>query len=1090
MKLVPSNCVLFLILAVWPSLSNGQPQQSSRLSGPELVQRMRDARTRVAAFRELVRRSGEGAGEKLNSAEVIVCPQGPGKKPVYIVLTNFQLRNTTSEHRWSGYPVEKPAELFGPPPEYPEEPIHPHGTLDRRSNLVIYAFTEEGKFVEPFGGGNMLKGGLIGDLNRDGLIERADQTNYGVTSIEHVQVLHVCAIAEHPRPLLAVVYNWGPKNDWDYQFADRDHDGKVEIEFGPVVGPHVIRPKVVFAWDSAQGSYVMVQGKDARHVRVLPWTDYDGKEISQQLERWQKEGLAFPADPEAKGTSGSDLETEIVLVGPKPKKQPEPPSNPYRYTSLRTMTDRQIAAYMGRGKAHYDFHKEHVVPTQVPRDFWSLPAKRAAAALVDVNRSAEHRQAYQVAIDDRDRRQPPETCSIYYSYRSARCYVARDVKCFLRVDPGKSYLAYADISGLGVVFYNLVDAQPIYDLRCVELPYADAKYAADVIWWLRRARTWTADEDSCSSGFSTGDGRGALVATSSRGVEVEAQGSVWHDAISERWDDHFGEETLLNLADHLLHVAIPGRLGEHWSRQSPREGQRGPLARVLPESPGAKQPSSEAAAQAERALTAQAREQVSRLIGLFSADQTRLPHAMLCVAAQEAGDFALAEFRAQLQAVQQQLPAAKQPVRTRADVERLLEKAHGDEGLYNELKTLEHGLRPDAAAEELRRAAALALQKLDAANDPERLQAWAQSSAQGWQWALARLRQTDRPRYVAALTWWLAKAKGEANRQFFDAIRTTDPQTALELAKQFPADRKGDLTVSAYSILEQAKAVADLNKRIDALVQVALDPKSGWEQRGRAIGYIVPEEEPLKYPDKRIDAALVKLFDPQLADGNLNFVLADACRALSARGRVEYFDQMLQLLCRERDGYIFNRILASLIRLTQDGGPEHRAKLLVALKPHLQQTNRPLGDIVMGIFALDLRELKADLERISTAGPEDYEGEQASSYGGEVRRVIGRYHAARKVVAIWNEEDGLTRAKLLIAFAFAEGNDEQGAIQQTIPRRLQDLAAGLSSDQAAKVVAFVGWYESDILQVAPNSPGKPGKTELGDLVRKTFAGKK
>ena len=46
-----------------------------------------------------------------------------------------------------------------------------------------------------------------------------------------------------------------------------------------------------------------------------------------------------------------------------------------------------------------------------------------------------------------------------------------------------------------MVFYNLVEDLPIYDLRCVELKYEEARHVAQTIWWLSRVRTWTENED-------------------------------------------------------------------------------------------------------------------------------------------------------------------------------------------------------------------------------------------------------------------------------------------------------------------------------------------------------------------------------------------------------------------------------------------------------------------------------------------------------------------------------------------------------------------------------------------------------------------
>ena len=96
---------------------------------------------------------------------------------------------------------------------------------------------------------------------------------------------------------------------------------------------------------------------------------------------------------------------------------------------------------MGPGRKRYEFEQEQTITTRAPKDFWTLPPKEAAAAMAEVNRSAEHRKMYRLAIDGRDGQKPPETCSLYCSFRSRRCYFTRDSRYFLRVDPKGSYLA-------------------------------------------------------------------------------------------------------------------------------------------------------------------------------------------------------------------------------------------------------------------------------------------------------------------------------------------------------------------------------------------------------------------------------------------------------------------------------------------------------------------------------------------------------------------------------------------------------------------------------------------------------------------------
>ena len=145
------------------------------------------------------------------------------------------------------------------------------------------------------------------------------------------------------------------------------------------------------------------------------------------------------------------------------------------------------------------------------------------------------------------------------------------------------------------------------------------------------------------------------------------------DAISERWQGHFGEETLVNFVDYLLQIALPSRLGEQWTRQEPscREGWWRLVEMTLRKEKEAKQP-----AHREQQLAQQYRKQVGPLIGLYSADQSRLPYSMLRIAVDAAGDSTLPEFRPPLQTILDQLAAANRSARAGGEVASPSERLH------------------------------------------------------------------------------------------------------------------------------------------------------------------------------------------------------------------------------------------------------------------------------------------------------------------------------------------------------------------------------------------------------------------------------
>ena len=349
--------------------------------------------------------------------------------------------------------------------------------------------------------------------------------------------------------------------------------------------------------------------------------------------------------------------------------------------------------------------------------------------------------------------------------------------------------------------------------------------------------------------------------------------------------------------------------------------------------------------------------------------------------------------------------------------------------------------------EYLRQALIVALHKFSAAGNLDKLQAWAQSEEPGWSWAVARLRNDDARRCRAAIEWHLARTKGPAKQDLLQAIAMLDRQEAAKVAERSPQGRKVHSTRPMQPELDRAKAIADPDKRIDALIRIVLAPEDKNGQRIDAIGLLVPHNEPLKYPDKKIDEALIALFEPRFAK---SIAVADmfdrVCRLLALRGRVEYFDRMLQIVSHEDFDYSREHMLVSLVPLAQRGGAEQRAKLSPEIRRCLKETSEDVTPFVLCIYALDLRQWKPELEKMATAGPEDYEGGQASSRGDNATPVTARSHAAHKIVAIWNEKDPLVRAKLLIAFGFSvSGNGffsrcQVGDVFQTIQAQLQEAA--------------------------------------------------
>jgi hypothetical protein len=741
-------------------------------------------------------------------------------------------------------------------------------------------------------------------------------------------------------------------------------------------------------------------------------------------------------------------------------------SKPYHYASLKNMANEDLVRYMGKGKNMSELDLAKVIITHIPTNFWSLDPKSAALTTANENRYPDNQKRFRLEVNDRDGQKAPDICSISFTDASDKSYNAVDSHYFLRVDPNKSYLAYAQSWSGGMVFYNFVHDQPTFDFRYCELPYGEARHLAHTIWWLNRVHSLS--DASIHGGIFSGssaDGRGSLTIRSDRGdVIIKLSETLWADHVSERWRAEYDQKVCLNLASFLISDALTMHLGDRWSRFKPPHHLPSFLAGLTCET---NSPQNEQDHRKNiQALT-------GTFLDLFSPDQRLISFAIVRESVRAAGSFVYTNLSTKLADIQSQLPTVSAPKRTKGEIEAEIKRLDGiksdDKGwqdamnqkavLYKELTALNHDTGADSS-QALRDSISLSLKKIQCADDLPALQSWASSKEPGFQWALQRLKDKDRKRYVAALEWWMKNTKENWVRQAYAAIAKEDSSRAVEIAKEIPPEKKGYLTVSAFSHLAEVDGIPDEKKRVEALIQVALDPKSGFQERGKAIELLVPHDQPLRYPTPDIDAALVQLFSPELADAYYNITLACACRALARRGKTEYFDKMVETLERTEDGTVYSGVLGAVTQLAQCDPAKYNPRLLAILQQQLKRTNKKVPDLMMAAWSADLRELKPDLESIATSGPGDYEDERANSHGGAVRDVDGRFHLARKIVALWNEEDLLTRCRLLFIFGLKEACD-YWEFERTarIKSELTKTVQVLIPEQRKQMIVFLEWYQ-------------------------------
>jgi hypothetical protein len=474
------------------------------------------------------------------------------------------------------------------------------------------------------------------------------------------------------------------------------------------------------------------------------------------------------------------------------------------------------------------------------------------------------------------------------------------------------------------------------------------------------------------------------------------------------------------------------------------------------------------------------------------------------------GDLPPQPPRGRLEQLLATLPAKDPSVRDETTVESELsalkplsdEAAGSDSGpkrweqwsaLYNELDRVRYGFDESAGRELLRSALQLTLRQVRSFDDPAALEQWATKEEPGWRFALARLSALDRRAYVRALESWLGRTKGEDRRQVFAALAQADPERARALSADSSLGKDPDLAVASFSMLAKARAIPDEPERIAALVALMTDPAADWSDRSRAVDVLVPAGQPLRFQAAAVDEALLSLLQPGPNDNDGGYVVGPAARALAHRGRTNAFDALLRAwrASEERSwgSAGVSDILSALVILSRQGEPEQRQQLAEALRARLQQTHGLLTDVILAIWALDLRELAPDLTRVATSSPDDVEGDQVNTWtSGSAKPVVDRFHLARKVLAVWKEEDALTRARLLVAFGLNEPALATPERTRQMKKALMTVASALAKHETERerLLRFVARVEES---AASDDSGDPAgqATAVTRLVREAFS---
>ncbi len=942
----------------------------------------------------------DGKERLLNSFRLHRAPQRDPRGELMVLAAAYDYHFESSIGSDRDYKIEKPEELFGQnaPAAGSLEPA-----LSEIHDSVLLVFGSDGKEVRPFGGNNYINAGYLYDLNRDGILDRADSTSYSIHGAKDhdIEVFELETVERTSRCLLRVAFNWHPRraadsNTWTFTCRDEDGDGFAEIAFGPEeAAPGAEKESFVFRWDPQTKRYSAGDIPARSHIRVL----HDG----ETLEQIAKEGgLGYPL----LGDPADDDDDDAPAVRPAAK--------PYTFVSLQGSSDADVLAFF-RGKERRDWTDgpEDSVETSLPAGFWDMDPRKAALAFADSNRTASHRKKWRLVIDDRSGITPPKSGWVLHDWGSSGCYSYSSHVFAIRFGTARPGMMATDYNSHGVVGANPLADQPGFSARWIDLSEKEARFLADTLFWLDRIRSRSSEKKSDSMGgmSSTADGFGTLhLLPDGAPPNKVASATVWAiRAISANWDADYSPEVCLNLAEHLLATALPAHLGKRW--QIAPEIDRRSLATPLEQRLKPRHDMS-----ARDLLT----EAIANALKRHQSDP--LPAPVLEPLVRCAGEEGLLDLLPALEALQAALPPPGPEDAEFQTLEKRFDRDHfgtptaddpsdhpKDYARYEALLR-KRELEP---APVLRKPLAAALQKLRIAGKAEPLLKQARGNDALSTWALARLRLQFPDRWADYLIGEFKDANLEARRTIFETLAAARPEAAKDLIALLSTKELDELSleVTEFQIRHDPAAVRD---RVPALLTMIRQRKEDYIRRGEAMRLLGSIKLDPPVAAELLPLLLAEIKDPQKGEYPGAHTSAEAIDALSRLpGAAAHLDEIVAITEGGHNG--FETGIDALLRLTRDL-PDRNARLEAFIRPRLKEHDGMMNDVFIAALALDLRGLAPEIAALASESPAVQDGDAADYGGGNFKGPAGqRYHIAREITALWNEPDPGTRARMWLA---------------------------------------------------------------------------
>lgn len=922
-------------------------------------------------------------------------PQPNGNQPLFIVGgTRDYISSYKTETEYS---IEDESAIFGKEGAAVFARLEP--SLERIHEHPIYVFDENGDEIRPFGGNNYISSGYLYDFDDDGILDRADSTNYGLEEApkHKIEVFEVLSVEPEARTLLEVVFNWHPRsakdaNEWFFECFDENSDGIPEIAFGPKDQNQKIQHDIVFRWNAATKQYSAGDLPEKSHVRVLQ----KGETLKSIA---AKGGLGYP------------------LLEKQAKTPPQSAARePYVFESLKGRPiDDFIAFFSGKSRRSAFDGVQGSFPNAFPEKFFSMQPKAAALALAEANRTSGHRENYRLAIDDLDGAASPSSGWAYYDWVSSGCYSLSRELYALQFGTPDPLLVVFGYNSIGVVGRNAYADQPANNARLIKLSEKETTFLTETTYWLDRIRSkrTSPDDDSRSAFGSSADGYGSFSFYPKNGKPTElASGTDWAtSSISGNWSGDYDRTVFINLTGLLFKKGIPEMLGDRWeNKEIERQSLMTPTADRLADRVGD---------DARQKLA----NDFSTILELNASNS--LPPEAIARLCSAAGTEGLITLLPALEKLHASLPPLSAVDKEFARLQKRFARNHFGEPLaddpaqhkkaYARLKELRDKRKFELAAN-IRDSLETSIEKLRLATDSARLKQEFIDKGPLAQWALGLLRRTEPETWAALVAADFPKADRAGKRMIFATVAAGYPPAAAQLIANLKPGEKQSFIPEIIEF-HQKHAPEKVSADIPALMTFAANRENDLYQRGDAM--IALSKMDLTPPQlSEFTANLIgEIRNPQKGNygsGSLGYALQTLATLPNPAQHLESIQNLPNL-----SKNAFSEGFFALEKMTTDN-PDREKILATFLRTQFTKSAGDMNSHFTKALVYDLRSLTQEIAEFASASPDPEDGDGANYTGGNFSSPIGhRYHIAREITALWNENDPETLAQMWIAFVAA-----------------------------------------------------------------------